>query len=176
MKKVRIDFPNGDIFEGYMNSYGFKVGEGKYIWSDGYFFKGNWFGNYPLGLGTYRDALGVVRKGFWYKGFLLQNSHGLEHFLADRMSLGFEKCCDRLALEILDKPHLGEKLINNNKDIDYKIDYNLLFQDIELTKKNMVRDMSNLQDGELDSNKHWGHYSNRIMKKSIYINENIKDS
>jgi hypothetical protein len=64
-QKQTITFPNGDIYEGFLDEEDHKTGEGKCIYANGDIYEGTWENDLKSGQGTMRYANGNIYIGLW---------------------------------------------------------------------------------------------------------------
>lgn len=161
MMKVKINYPNGDYFEGEKDLNWKSMGPGEYRWYDGYTYKGEFFLSVPFGEGEYMDCLGVKRPGYFFRGYMISDPHGLDKLLEHlktspdfkRMKQGKEiSSLETDDLELISDPELmkGSSIFK-----DFKVNYGLLYQDMMDAKIRMRNDMQNIRDGELDFEYNW---------------------
>lgn len=175
LDSVVIKYPNGDSFFGSINKYGFKVGGGKYIWDNGFIYKGKFFANRPYGYGKLLSPLGIKRSGFFFNGYLIKTPFGVDQFLKSRALKGIDGSVDLLAVKIAKTPLLGEHLINKNKNLKYRIHYDRIFSEIQKSKLKLRKDMEDVNDGELDYEFEWKDLMSDYVKKQIFINKSVEN-
>lgn len=164
--KVKVQYSNGDNYIG-ESSGRFKFNaQGEYQWNDGYSYKGEFFLSKPYGWGVYKNCLGVERKGYFFRGYLLKSSYGLdqlkdilkEKYMRKNLSWTSRLVADDL--RILTDPDVvhGCKLFN------HRIRFRRIFEEMEAWKKQFNEDLQSVEAGELDYDYVW---SDEVRTKVI---------
>lgn len=149
----KLEYPNGDIFEGERNRLGMASGQGVYYWNEGFKYDGEFFLNEPYGHGTIEDVFGNKLQGYVFRGYVLKQPYGLDE-LAKILQKEIEdgKNLKTSDLDIISDPEL---MLGSSKFREISISYGKIYHEIKENRKIMNRLLENIRDGEEGYKNFW---------------------
>ena len=192
-KEAIVEYFNGDLVKGKKIKYGYWCGDIQAWYYDGYSYQGKMMFSEAWGWGTYRDALGNERKGYFFKGYILKDSYGLEAYYPI-----FEEELLKNNLQV--EPGKSQKSIGVNPEVlNYLLNPSIfkslkskgyfgdpaslpdlqrdkIFHDIKISIVAHREYLEMLKEGENDYNYNWRTRNNDITRFFIFQHENAMKS